>query len=219
MLFFGKAECAVCGEKYRAGDMIKLRDGSLCPVCASKLSSLFPARASTSAENVRAYLEDQSRNRQLLSRFSPEEEVGQERKLFVDRHSGLFAFGTDAELQAGRLDVFLLSDLHSVELTVTETPLKPIVPKEESFAYDFDLILLQEHPILPRVRARINPIPVETRKHKIVKSYIHQIYLGEKEWKGGVAATLFGGDRRAAEDYLMYYTVGQQMVDALKKGR
>lgn len=219
-MLFGKTLCAICGEKYPGRDMFRLRDGSICPSCQRKLSPLYPIGTTSSVSDVQAHLAARQERERLAAAFSPEEAVGPERKLLIDRHSGLYAFADETEVREHRFDVFRLSELREAELNVIEREIRiPGLRSDDSREYDFDLEIRQDSSYLPAFSVRINAFPIVSHKHLIRKSYIQEVYRGEKTWTSSLATTLFGGDRRAAEDYLLYYTVGQQMIDALKKGK
>jgi hypothetical protein len=215
MGIFAKKECSICGDKSGLLSNKKLADGNLCKNCRAKLSPFYDLSSRDTAADIAAQLEYRERNLIELERFHPTVTAGGAGKVFIDMNSGKFTLASERELREGNPDLFDLRGLHSCSFYARERIIKGDEDESDRFEYDFYLKLTVDHPFLRGLAYRYNDEPVANRRNRIREEEIRKIYLGQKDIKSGLSALLSGVDRKATEQYLEQYAIGQEMIEAL----
>lgn len=221
MGLFDKKYCSVCGEKIGLLGNIKLADGNLCRSCRKKLSPFYKTDGAT-VTDIRTHLQYREQNRAALRYFNADkvigadQPIGPDRKLCIDSHQRKFLLSMKNEPEAENPDVFDLASLRTIrfyieEFTDSETPGGSI-----DYYYDFYLTLSLDHPFIHEPEFKINSRVVSTCK-RIYENQVREVYKGGS----GVGVDILFArakartDQLAVEEYLKYYTVLNDMVDAL----
>ena len=219
MGIFSKKDCSICGDKSGLLSNKKLADGNLCKECRAQLSPFYNVTKEDTVAGIAAQLQYREQNLAELDRFRPTIAAGGAGKVFIDPQLGKFTLASEDELRNGNPDLFDLSALRSCSYYSRERIYKGDKETNESdrFEYDFYLKFSMEHPFLRSFSYRYNDRSVSCRGRRIRDEEIQKIYLGQKEMRGGVASFFTGVDRRAMEQYLDMYALGQDMIEALNR--
>ena len=217
MGIFSKKECSICGDKSGLLSNKKLADGNLCKECRARLSPFYDLTNKDTVAGVAAQLRYREQNLAELDRFQPTIAAGGAGKVFIDMQMGKFTLASEDELRNGNPDLFDLSGLRSCSYYSRERIYKGDKESNEPdrFDYDFFLKFSVDHPFLRSFSYRYNGQSVSSRRNRIREEEIRKIYLGQKDVKRGFSAFISGVDRRAVEQYLDQYAIGQDMIDAL----
>lgn len=217
MGLFSKKECSICGDKSGLLSNRRLADGNLCKECRARLSPFYDVTNKDTVAFIAAQLQYREQNLAELDRFRPTTAVGGAGKVFIDMQMGKFTLASEDELRNGNPDLFDLSGFRGCSFFSKERIYKGDKDRNEPdrFDYDFYLKFSVDHPFLRGFSYRYNGQSVSSSRNRIREEEIRKIYLGQKDVKKGVAAFLSGVDRRATEQYLEEYAIGQDMIDAL----
>ena len=215
MGLFSKKECSICGDKSGLLSNRKLADGNLCKECRARLSPFYEVTNKDTVAQIAAQLAYREQNLAELDRFRPTVVAGGAGKVFIDMEMGKFTLASERELREGNPDLFDLSGLRSVSFFARERIIKGDEDESDRFDYDFYLKFAVDHPFLRSFSYQYNGKPVSNYRNRIREEEIKKIYLGQKDVKRGLSALLAGVDRKATEQYLDQYAIGQDMIDAL----
>ena len=215
MGLLSRKECSICGDSIGLLTGRKLADGNLCRECRVKLSPFYELTNRDTTADIAAQLEYRKRNLAELDSFRPAVTVGGAGKVFIDPAMEKFTLASEDELQHGNPDLFELRSLRGCGFFAKERIIRGDEDESDRFEYDFFLKLTVDHPFLRSFSYCYNGKSVSSRRNRIREEDIRKIYLGQKDVKKGVAAFLTGVDRRATEQYLEQYAIGQDMLDAL----
>ena len=217
MALFSKKVCSICGEKSGLLSNQKLADGNLCKNCREKLSPFCRLTGENTVAEIAAQLSYREQNKAALAWFRPAIVLGEKGKLFIDPQSRKFVLADDGELSGGNPDLFDLSAVRGCSLSINENELLGDENSDDRYEYDFYLEVELNHPFLEGASFRYNGRSVISHRRRISETEVQQIYTGQKEMLGSVASFFTGVDKRATEEYLNLYGIGQQMMGALRQ--
>ena len=215
MGIFSKKNCSICNNPAGMVGREKLADGYVCKNCAADFSPFWSVWKSTTVREVQAHLNYRKQNRITLSRFNPPVRIGEENALWIDPASGLFALCCYQDFQYGNPDIFSLKDIRDCTYDIKMSQHRHDENTNDYYLYYFYLVIRLDSPNIRTARYRINPKAVHADKRPVLHDQIEQVYAGERELRGRMLSAFTGIDRKAAEQYLAYYSLLQDMIRAL----